>query len=132
MNKVDNEFVKIVLKDNIAQGYYKKNVHIDLEAAKLITKERIQLQNNKFYPSLADLSGLKSITKEAREYFCNEGSVFISAFAFVGINPVITSFLNFYSLINNPPYPLKYFNNINQAYKWIAKYKEETNSVSPL
>jgi len=90
---LDTEYVYYELVGGIIMGTYKQGVEMNLKGAKEMVKSRLEISNGKSYPLLIDGRGLKSINKEARDYFASEeGRRGITAAALLA-GSVFTTFL---------------------------------------
>lgn len=82
-----------------------------------------ELTDGKKMPSYSDSSGLKSVTREARQFYAKaRSSQQLSAVA-VLVSPVSRVIIMFFQKFNKPPYPIKYFSNEEDALAWIEQYK---------
>jgi len=131
----ENEFSTIELYGKIIIGTLKDNLSIDLDAAKIIVRDRIDVVKGDEYALLFDASGVISITKAAREYFASqEASVGINAAAIIVHSPIGMMMGNFFLKINSPEKPTRIFLNREAAFNWLKKYtnshgNEKTNNV---
>ena len=119
----ETDYVQLKLCDGIIYITYKKGVTINLSVAKEIVKTRIEFTSNLVFPMLLFDEGVKSIDKEARDFFSSkEGIAKLSACAMV-LKSVYSTFLgNFLIKITNPPIPVKIFTEEKKAKEWIAQY----------
>ncbi len=120
---IENNYVKFWIENEILYCIYKSNYEIDIEGAKQIVKDRLICQNNIKYPAFADFKGVKSVSKEARDYLAKEGSFLVKACAILVSSPVDKIMINFYSKINKPIIPTKLFTNNEDALKWLQQFK---------
>lgn len=123
----ENEYIVFQKKNDILYVEYKPASEITLEAAQLVVTDRLKFTN--FIPQyvLANISNIKSSSKEAREYLSQSdgGLKGIIAGAFVS-NKVYSYFiLNLFLKITNPNVPAKFFSNTEEAEKWLLKLKSE-------
>lgn len=125
MTEIENKYATITLSNNIIVGEYKE-VEIDLEAAKLIVKDRKTVANYVNYPLLVTGS-MKKITKEARDYFASkEGSELLSAAALHTDSNFTMYLANFVLKINfkKANIPIKVFSNKQEAINWLKTFHE--------
>lgn len=121
---LDTPYVYLELSEGIISGYYKSELIIDLEIAKDIVKLRNEFQEQKVYPAMIFDNGVRSMNKEARDYFSTkEGSRGLSAAALVLKSPFSKMFGNFLLKINSPVMPVKIFNDQVKAKLWLNQFK---------
>ena len=126
-NTFENEFVTFVMKNGLLYVVYKPVAEMTLEAAILVAENRLELTNNVPQYIIADVSNIKTSSKEAREYLSKQdgGLKGIRAGAFVS-NKVYSYFiLNLFLKIANPSIPAKFFSNIEDAEIWICNIRLE-------
>ena len=63
---IETPFIKIWIEEGILCAIYAENIHVDIEIAKSIVHTRIMYSKGISYPALANIKGMKSVTKEAR------------------------------------------------------------------
>ncbi|MBA3706187.1 MAG: STAS/SEC14 domain-containing protein [Bacteroidetes bacterium] len=122
-NKVETRYVKIWQEEAILYCVFADKLNMDLEIAKHCVNERIQFSQGKDYPCLINMKGLKSVTKEAREYMSTEGEKNIIAAALLIGSPLSKMIGNIFLSLNKPKVPAKLFTNENEAKEWLNKYK---------
>jgi hypothetical protein len=111
-------------KDDIARTKVKLGAEVVLEDAKenSIAVNSFELDK---YPLLIDTTDIKSITKDARDYFSinNRGSKVV-AFAIIINSPLSKIIANFFMGLNKPSVPVKIFNSEEDAVDWCKLYQE--------
>lgn len=112
------------LENGILHFYYKEIDTMDLDMAKSCVRERLKFTGNKAYPCLVDVIKLKNFTKEARDYFANEGNEGIIANAIISGSVFIKMMANFYITVNKPQNPTRMFTDKKSALEWLAQYKK--------
>ena len=123
---LDTPFVYMELENGILRGYYKKDVAITEEVARRIVKERFEYFDKKSFPALVFDNGVKSIDKEARDFFSSpEGNIGISAGALVLKSSFSMVLGNFLLKISRPVIPARIFTNELSALKWLEQFKEK-------
>ncbi|MHA7830177.1 MAG: DUF7793 family protein [Flagellimonas sp.] len=121
----ENNYAIYLLTDNLMHIIYKKVPYIDLKAAEVIVKDRMQLQQGKELPVLCDIREVRNINKPARDYLALEGSQWITAIAFL-IDPPITDVISSVYLETHPKsVPTRSFANKSEALAFLEI--EETN-----
>jgi hypothetical protein len=123
MKKIENDFVKLSIENDILIGEFTCD-KLDLNKAKEILKLRLELTGETSYKTCADSTQVKEFTKEARDYM-SQGDAYknISAFAAVTNNSVTRMIFNFYLRLKPHPLPTKFFNDRNDAIKWLKSLK---------
>lgn len=82
-----------------------------------------KLIGDKNAPVLLDLRGIKSVTREAREYVSSPESMrFMSVLALLIGSPISKVVGNFFLGINKPPYPTKIFTSEAKALAWLKEF----------
>ncbi len=126
-NVLDTEYVLFEFFDGVLICEYKAGLEIDLTIAKKMVLSRLDISNGKSYPLLMDGSGLKSLNREAREYFnSEEAREGIIAAAFFSGSVFTTYIGNFFIDITviKPKIPTKLFTDKGKALQWLEKYKK--------
>lgn len=121
---VENQYIKMWIENGILYGVY-KDVVIDMDAARAVLKDRLELIRGKSYPCFVDGRRVKYWTRESREFQAgelnNEG---IKAAALLIDSHALKIVVNFYLFLNKPNVPQNLFTNWDEAYKWIEKFKD--------
>lgn len=121
MEKIENKFITLWIEDGIVCGLYTRGATIDLEAARRIVADRLALCAGKDYPSLTIANGIKSITKEARDYFSQgDGVRGMTRLAVLTESPISNMIGNFWLQINKPTVPTRLFTNREDAIAWLT------------
>jgi hypothetical protein len=119
-------FTNLRIEDGILYGEYPEGIDVDLDAAKALVRTRLEFIGDKDYPSLIDTTGVRSVTKEARDYFNEpEASAGFKAAAILSRSAFSTFLSNFFikiSLIKSPV-PIKLFTTEEEALEWLNQYK---------
>jgi hypothetical protein len=105
---------------------YSPQTVIDIEIAKELVEDRLKHTEGKALYSIADVTNLKSVTKEAREYMSspNGGLRGILGGAFLSNTIVTNVVVNLYLKINKPAVPAKFFAKKEDAIIWIRNLKK--------
>jgi hypothetical protein len=119
---IELPFVRMWLDDNIFYAVYAPDTEIDLHKAKEAVAARVKLCEAKSYPCLIDIRGLKSMSKEAREYLANEGAKYITALALITGNAFTRTFAQLFLIINNPFIPVRLFDDPQSAKQWLKSF----------
>ena len=102
---------------------YKPINEMDLNIAKICVQDRLAYAGGQSYPSLFDITHIKHSTKEARDYFANEGNEGVVASAIIVSSPMLKMAANFYIKVNQPKNPTRMFTNRDEAIKWLGQFK---------
>lgn len=117
----ENEYVSFELRDGILFGRYKVT-KLNLAIAQSGTAFRIEVMEGKKVPAVADISVIKEIDKDARQFISSpEAGKDLSALAIIIKNPVSRIIWNFQVKFNPPEYLLRFFSNEEEAIQWIKK-----------
>jgi len=124
----ESNYVDLNLENRILIARYKSGSRIDLEAAKLILKERLDFTNNKDVPVMVIDSGLVSMDKPARDFLSStDGVKGIKACAIISSSVVNSMLVNFILKISRPNLPVKVFTNRATAEDWLKSFVDEKN-----
>ena len=93
-----------------------------LENAKSGVQARLELSEGMSQPVLIDMRGIKSVTKEAREYLAEEGAKLITAGALIVGSPLNRTLGNIFLWVNKPKVPTKLFTDEGEAREWLKPY----------
>lgn len=125
----ENNYVKIWFDGDFMFVLYKSKI-LDLEIAKSLVETRLLAANGTAYPTYIDVTQVKSINKEAREYFASENGYKLITAASLLVNSSVGKFLgNFFLKINKPPVPVKIFTDKEQALEWLSRFVKEKNRL---
>ena len=91
--------------------------------AKDILTASAKINQGKPYPALVDTRQVKSISREAREYFAGrEASTIHKACAILIDSPVSSMMGNLFLKLNKPIMSVKLFTNENEALAWLKGF----------
>jgi hypothetical protein len=125
-----NEYGRVYLENEIVHCDFIAE-RIDLEAAIKCVELRTEFINNAVeYPFCIDARKLKTVTKEARDFFASEKSIQGSKAAAIVFDSVFSCMVaNFYLHFNKPQVPVKLFNKMEEAINWL-KSNPEFNKIT--
>ena len=107
-----------IIRQNVVPG-----TDFTLQDAQETITVMSKLSEGKAYPILVDLTGLKSITREARHYFGEEITSHEARAVALLFSSVITQVIgNFFLRFNNPKVPIKLFSSETQALTWVREF----------
>jgi hypothetical protein len=112
--------------DNILFWDYCPLTVIDIEIAKELVEDRLKYSEGKALYSIADVTNLKSVTKDAREYMSSPdgGLRGILGGAFLSNSIVNNMVVNLYLKMNKPSVPAKFFTKKEDAVTWVRGLKK--------
>jgi len=103
--------------------YAYKSKEISLPLAVQSVELKKQLAQGKEYPICIDLSQVKSVTKEARQYLSGGQSIEnITVAALLASSVVSKLICTFFLNFNKPPVMVKIFVHKDEAVKWLNKF----------
>ena len=115
----ENEYATYHIQEDILHIVYKPGVSIDLAVAIRTVEDRLALQEGLSFKIICDIRGVCQINKAARDYLAKEGSVLVTAVAYL-IEPTVTRAISdFYIHISNPPIPSKSFTDMETAESFL-------------
>lgn len=120
--KFVTSFVTLWMDDGILCCRYSDNLHVSLDVAKACVESRIFFAKGNSYPLLIDMKGIKSTTREAREYMASVGVTLVKAGALITGSPFNRMLGNIFLTIDRPPVPTRLFTNEVAARQWLSQY----------
>ncbi|MES2286254.1 MAG: hypothetical protein V4547_11240 [Bacteroidota bacterium] len=121
-NILETKYVKIWIADGILYCTFANDLDVDIEIAKSAVESRINFSKGISYPLLVDMKGIRSFTKEARDYAGKEGARLIKAGALVVDSALTKTLGNLFLLINKPNVPTKLFTDEKEAKEWLQHF----------
>ncbi len=118
----ENEYALFWIKNGILFFEYKPDVILDLNVAKRVVADRIQFQNEKFYPILCDIRGIIDTDKSGRDYLAQSGSLLTKAVGLIVHQRVSITISNFYLQISKPTVSTQLFTNKEDAIIYLNHY----------
>jgi hypothetical protein len=110
-------------KDGIARTKVKPNSEISLNHAMENSKAVNSLIEDKKFPILIDARGIRSMTRDAREFFSTRGrDTNTCAFGIIIKSPISRTVGNFFLGINKPAVPTRLFDNEENAVEWLKHH----------
>lgn len=125
MEMKEEEIVKYDVEEGILICLYRERLDIDIDAAKKIVEARHNYIGENSYPTLLDATGLKGISREAREFMSTDDSYKgVKAGALLS-GSIFTSYIgNFFLKItsNKQKVPVRLFTDRRKAMKWLKQF----------
>lgn len=129
MTEIENEDIRFWIDDGILFSEYKNPFYMNVENSKTIYELRNKISAGKDQYFCYDISNLKSMTKEARDYGEIHGQHNLAASSII-VNSHIALFLyNTFLKIKKVKIPVKAFKNKEDAVKWLKELKNSNHSV---
>ena len=123
-NAIHTRIGKVWLSDDgILQQEHVPNTEITLQDAKELTNAYVKLSNGKPRPVLVYMQGVKSVTREARQYFGEHITPQnMIAVALLSNSPVTNVIGSFFLRFHKTDSPVKLFSSETEALKWIKGF----------
>lgn len=112
-------------EDGIARTKVKPNAEVTLEQARenSIAVNALS-KGGRTFPLLVDSRAIKSISKEARDFFSmNNRESNVVAFAIIIDSPLSKIIGNFFMGLNKPRVPARLFTRETEALEWLKEFK---------
>ena len=112
---------------DVVYSEFRHTLKIDLPTAREIVESRLDFTQNEKHYLVADVSKVKAVTAEAKEYFQHPatGLKNILGAAFIASNPVAVLIANIF-IKTKKEFQAKFFTNRQDAFDWIYEYKLRT------
>jgi hypothetical protein len=123
---IENLYIIYELTDGVLYATFKPGIIVDLSGARLILSDRLKFVHKQDLPILIDVRGLKSITKEARDFLSSEdGQRGVKASAMLIEGYLSSTIANFFLKVNvkKNKFPVKTFTDRTRALTWLQQYK---------
>jgi hypothetical protein len=118
----EDQFAQYWMEDDIIFMRYLVR-DLDMPAARKTVHKRIDLFNG-HYPVIVDISGVRNVPREVRQYLSNQDAqANLKAAALISNSLVTRTMFDFFVNFNKPVIPLKMFSNMKDALNWIEQYK---------
>lgn len=121
-NYFENKYAEFWVEEDVLFFIYKPGVEINLDGAKQIVADRLNVQKGVSYPVFCDIRGIKDSDKPARDYLAKEGSSLVNGVAVLTDSPVTKIMANFYLTISRPIVPTKMFTDKNLALEFLKAF----------
>lgn len=123
----ENTFAVYLLTNDLLHIIYKKVPCINLKAAELIVKDRMELQEGKVMPVLCDIREVRNIDKAARDYLALEGSLWIEKLALLIYPPVTDMISAIYLDTHSQKVPTRSFTKKAEALAYLGIKETDDN-----
>jgi hypothetical protein len=121
---LENEYVELWVENGIIMEIFKPHIKdITLEMAKTVVRDRLIVSNKVNMPIFIDMGNLRSISKEARDYFVTEVSIsYLSASAVV-LNSYTSWILGkLFMSFSKPILKVELFKSRSKAMEWLQQF----------
>jgi hypothetical protein len=109
-------------EDGILYSISKKAPKQTLEQAKEQVEKFKQLIGDKKVCMMIDVTNTAESTKEVRDFAAKEFPKFIKAIAMISSSALGKMLANLFFTVKSQPYPVKMFNDTNEAKEWLKQY----------
>lgn len=124
MKKVENEIIKYWIEDGILFSEYKKPLNIEAKNIKEIIDLRHEISDKEKQYWCLNITNVKSLSKEARDYAELHGQDFLHATATI-VNSHVTMFIfNIFAKIKKVEIPFRAFTSKEKAVAWLNERKK--------
>lgn len=129
MKEVENNFVKFWFENGILISKFQNDTVIDLDRIKQAIEMRGKISGKQKQYWLYDITNIKNINKEVRDYAEKYGQDYLHCVAML-VNSHITKFIfNSYLKLNKPNLPFMFFSKKEKAIEWLLEIKEKNEQV---
>jgi hypothetical protein len=125
MKEASNHFVKFWMEDGIMYSHFLKDIHIDLENIQEFIKFRHEFSQGEKQYWLHDLNGLKTMSKDAKEFGDKYGQEFLHAGALIAHTHLQKFIFNTFIIVKKPRVKTFVFTNKESAKKWLLELKQK-------
>lgn len=126
-NFIENEFIKFWFENGLLISSFVNNTTLDLEKIKKVIELRESISDGRKQCWLYDISNLKYVSKEVRDYADKYGQNDLYCIA-VLVNSHLEKFMfNSYLKLNKPNIPFLFFTKKENAISWLLEMKEKNN-----
>jgi hypothetical protein len=126
-NCIKNKYIEFWFGNGILFSRFQEGVEVDLEKMKVVVTMREEMSGGEKQYWLYDITNVKNITKEARDYADSYGQNYLHAVT-VLVNSHITKFIfNTYTKLKKPVMPFQVFTNKEKALEWLLGLKKQKN-----
>jgi len=114
---------------DIVFAEFPNNLKINLAVAREIVANRLDFAKNKEHYVIIDVSNVREISTEAKEYMqrVDTGQKNVLGVAFIATNPVSALIANIF-IKTQKAFQAKFFSNKEDAIEWIVEYRQKVNS----
>jgi hypothetical protein len=118
----ESPHVSMWLDGDIMCARYVKNLKMTLDVAKSCVGARLFFAKGKSYPLLVDMTGIKSVTADARKYMATVGVTWVTAGALITGSSLSKTIGNIFLAIDKPAVPTRLFTDEEKARQWLEQF----------
>lgn len=123
-DQFENDYCKMAIKEGVIYCTFAPFLEITLKVAVSMVSDRIKFSKRKSYPMFTDISNLKYINREAREFLAGkEGIRQLSACAYLASTQHERFLWEMFLKINRPAVPSRIFTDKKDAITWLEQFK---------
>lgn len=126
-NFIENEFIKFWFENGLLISSFVNNTTLDLEKIKKVIELRESISDGKQQCWLYDISNLKYVNKEVRDYADKNGQNDLYCIAVLVSSHLEKFMFNSYLKLNKPNIPFLFFTKKENAISWLLEMKEKNN-----
>lgn len=116
---------RLEIRDGILFSDISQGSEYNLERARMLIDDYIELSGGKKIPICHDMCGIKSTTADAMKYVSSDKAAsVIKALGMINNSPISRVIGNLFMGLRKPPYPAKIFGNQEDTLKWLEQFKE--------
>lgn len=120
-----HSYAEMLLSKGMLHFTYLPIGSFDENVARQLVAARLQLQRERAYPVLCDIRALSLPTKRARHYLAVEGSLLITAVAYLVRRHATHELMRFFKDINQPVVPSAIFTQRDEALAYLNHFIDE-------
>lgn len=121
-NEVATPYIRMWIDEQIMYCKYADDLMLSLDIARSCVEARIHFSRGKSYPVVVDMRGLKSATREAREYLATIGVTLVKAGALITGSKFNMALGNLFLTIDKPQVPTRLFTSEEKARQWAKAH----------
>lgn len=130
-NSSDSPYITYKIENSLLISLYKRDLQIDIKIAKQIVQQRLSFLNGNHYLNLVDVSHIKSVSKEARDYLAKHDEGLIAS-AILGENSLSNMITNIFLTFSKPRIPARAFQDKETALQWLSQFNTEPFYEEPV
>lgn len=129
MKEEENNFVKFWFENGILFSKFQNDTVLNLDHIKLAIEMREKISREQKQYWLYDITNLKTVSKEVRDYAERYGQDYLHCTA-VLVNSHISKFMfNSYLKLNKPDIPFSFFTKKEKAIEWLLEIKAKNEQA---
>ena len=132
MKKASNNFVHFYMKEGIMRSYFLKDVEMDLPTIIEFINFRHAISEGEKQYWLHDLKGLKTMSKDAKEYASIYGEEFLHAGAIIVHTHLQKFLINTFIIVKKPKVKTRFFTDTSKALNWLLEVKTQHENSKEL